>query len=179
MGACLAKPARSSQLRDALLRVVSPESEAVSALTSLHARTAAVPPAPVQVRGYILIAEDNAVNQRLAARLVERLGYRADLAHNGRDAVNAVSRFGYSAILMDCQMPEMDGFEATAEIRRREGPDRRTPIIAMTAHAMSGDREKCLNAGMDDYISKPIRPEELDKVLERWTLPRAAASSSN
>jgi two-component system sensor histidine kinase/response regulator len=179
VGACLAKPARSSQLRDALLRVVSPESEAVSALTSLHARTAAVPPAPVQVRGYILIAEDNAVNQRLAARLVERLGYRADLAHNGRDAVNAVSRFGYSAILMDCQMPEMDGFEATAEIRRREGPDRRTPIIAMTAHAMSGDREKCLNAGMDDYISKPIRPEELDKVLERWTLPRAAASSSN
>jgi CheY-like chemotaxis protein len=131
---------------------------------------------PAVTRGYILIAEDNSVNQRLAARLVERLGFQADVAHDGREALHAVSRFEYSAVLMDCQMPEMDGFEATAEIRRLETPNRRTPIIAMTAHAMSGDRERCLNAGMDDYISKPIRPQELAEILERWTAARGEAA---
>ncbi len=174
--ACLGKPTRSAQLRDALLAAAAPELETTNALINLHAHTSeeTASTEPPRCRGYILIAEDNVVNQRLAARLVERLGYRADVAHNGRDTVDAASRFGYSAILMDCQMPEMDGFEATAEIRRREGPEHRTPIIAMTAHAMPGDREKCLQAGMDDYISKPIRPQTLDRMLECWTASRVA-----
>jgi two-component system sensor histidine kinase/response regulator len=179
VAACVAKPVRPSRVRDALLAAMSPEPETAMSLVSLHARTGAdSAPAPVCERGCVLIAEDNVVNQRLAARLVERLGFRADVARNGREAVDALARFDYSAVLMDCQMPEMDGFEATAEIRRRQFPDRRTPIIAMTAHAMSGDRQRCLDAGMDDYIGKPIRPQELAQTLERWTSARASAAAA-
>ncbi|MDP3001228.1 MAG: response regulator [Bryobacterales bacterium] len=179
VAACVAKPVRPSRLRDALIEALSPEPETAMSLASLHARTgAASAPAPVPDRGCVLIAEDNAVNQRLAARLVERLGFRADVARNGREAVDALTRFDYSAVLMDCQMPEMDGFEATAEIRRRQLPDRRTPIIAVTAHAMPGDRQRCLDAGMDDYLSKPIRPQDLAQTLERWTSARASAASA-
>jgi len=179
VAACAAKPVRPSRLRDALIAAMSPEPETAMSLASLHARIgAASVPAPVCDRGCVLIAEDNAVNQRLAARLVERLGFRADVVRNGREAVDALARFDYSAVLMDCQMPEMDGFEATAEIRRRQLPERRTPIIAMTAHAMAGDRQRCLDAGMDDYIGKPIRPQELAQALERWTSARALAASA-
>ncbi|MCX6638689.1 MAG: response regulator [Acidobacteria bacterium] len=179
VAACVGKPVRPSRVRDALIAAMSPEPETASSLASLHARTGAdSAPAPVCDRGCVLIAEDNVVNQRLAAGLVERLGFRADVARNGREAVDALARFDYSAVLMDCQMPEMDGFEATAEIRRRELPDRRTPIIAMTAHAMAGDRQRCLDAGMDDYICKPIRPQELAQTLERWTSARASAVSA-
>jgi CheY-like chemotaxis protein len=174
---CIGKPVRPSQLKHALTLLLSSPAEFAASLASLRAGTGAVAPeAPPEARGYLLIAEDNLVNQRLAARLVERLGYHVDVAQNGREALRALARFHYSAVLMDCQMPEMDGFEATAEIRRREAPERRTPIIAMTAHAMSGDRERCLKAGMDDYLSKPIRPQELAQKLEHWTAPRAAAS---
>ena len=179
VAACVGKPVRSSRVRDALIAAMSPEPETASSLTSLHARTGAnSAPAPVCDRGCVLIAEDNVVNQRLAAGLVERLGFRADVARNGREAVDALARFDYSAVLMDCQMPEMDGFEAAAEIRRRELPDRRTPIIAMTAHAMAGDRQRCLDAGMDDYIGKPIRPQDLAQTLDRWTSARASAVSA-
>jgi CheY-like chemotaxis protein len=120
----------------------------------------------------VLVAEDNPVNQRVAARMLERLGLTADVAKDGQAAILSLSRQSYALILMDCQMPELDGFEATARIRASESPDHRTPIIAMTASAMRGDRERCLAAGMDDYISKPIRIEELRTVLERW-LPLA------
>jgi len=115
----------------------------------------------------ILVVEDNPINQQVASGWLQRLGCRADVAANGFEALEALYRIAYSAVLMDCQMPEMDGFQATAEIRRREGSGRHTPIIAMTANAMQGDRERCLAAGMDDYIAKPVRIEDLESVLRR------------
>jgi len=116
----------------------------------------------------VLVAEDNPINQLLAVRMLEKLGYNADVAGDGREALAALEQTTYAAVLMDCQMPELDGYDATREIRRRErDSDRHVPIIAMTAHSMPGDREKCLAAGMDDYISKPIRASALRETLER------------
>jgi CheY-like chemotaxis protein len=110
----------------------------------------------------ILLAEDNAVNQKLAVRILEKHGHRVTVAANGREALEALVRDQFDAILMDVQMPEMNGLEAAAAIRRNErGTGRHIPIVAMTAHAMKGDREQCLQSGMDDYLSKPIRPQEL------------------
>ncbi len=117
----------------------------------------------------VLVVEDNRVNQKVALRILEWLGYRAEVAATGVEAVESVSRMPYAAVLMDVQMPEMDGYEATKEIRKREGPqNRHTPIIAMTADAMQGDREESLEAGMDDYVSKPVKPKELGAVLQQW-----------
>jgi two-component system sensor histidine kinase/response regulator len=116
----------------------------------------------------VLVAEDNAVNQKVAVRMLEKLGLRTDLASNGREAVELREMLPYDLILMDCQMPEMDGYEAAREIRRREGGHRQTAIVAMTAEAMMGARERCIEAGMDDYIAKPVRFADMVKALQKW-----------
>jgi PAS domain S-box-containing protein len=122
---------------------------------------------PVPVR--VLVAEDNVMNQGVSRRMLERLDCRVDVAANGEEALEMLSRFPYDLVFMDCLMPGMDGFEATREIRRLEGGRRRIPIIAVTALAMKGDRERCLAAGMDDYVGKPVKLEHLQAALERWT----------
>jgi CheY-like chemotaxis protein len=129
-----------------------------------------VPPVPKKVK--LLLAEDNLVNQKVALRQLEKLGYQADVVFNGIEAIEAVQRIPYEVILMDCQMPEMDGFEATAGIRDLEKNQKtclgsRVYIIAMTANAMQGDKELCFKAGMDDYVSKPVHTNDLQQALNR------------
>ncbi len=122
----------------------------------------------------ILVVEDDIMNQKVAAMLLERAGFRCDVAADGLEALEALSRIPYDLVFMDCQMPQMDGYEATQKIREREGEARHTTIIAMTAHAMKGDRERCLGAGMDDYVSKPVSEATLYKMLEKWLVSATA-----
>ena len=168
----LTRPVRSSHLHDCLVSLLDRTSEHVPPPLSPQDGTAVV-----QARPRVLVAEDNAVNQRVAVRMLEKLGYRADVVANGVEAIEALRRISYGAVLMDCQMPEMDGYEATAVIRAREGDGRHTPIIAMTAAALQGDHQRCLDAGMDDYLSKPVRPEELAATLRRWIAGSDVGSS--
>jgi CheY-like chemotaxis protein len=125
---------------------------------------AAAPPAGVRV----LVAEDNEVNRLVIETMLSKRGLAVDLAGDGAEALAKLAHGDYAAVFMDCQMPNVDGYEATGRIRAQEWAGARLPVIAMTAHAMTGDRERCLAAGMDDYMSKPLRPEALDEVLERW-----------
>ena len=171
VAAYLTKPVRQSQLFNCLANVVNQPvgTESVQSpistpdLVTRHT----LDEKETMSNKLILLAEDNIVNQRVAVRQLLKLGYRADAVADGREALEALDRIPYDLVLMDCQMPELDGYEATAEIRRREGTSRHTPIVAMTANALQGDREKCIAAGMDDYISKPVKPEELREVLRR------------
>jgi CheY-like chemotaxis protein len=126
----------------------------------------------------VLIVEDNRVNRMIVVRRLETSGYAVDVAVNGLEALDALAKAGYDLVLMDCLMPEMDGYTATEEIRRREGASKHTTIIAMTANALEGDRDRCLAAGMDDYISKPIDFDELRATLERWSVTGPAAGAS-
>jgi signal transduction histidine kinase/CheY-like chemotaxis protein len=171
IAACLTKPVRQSELYDCLADVLSGRER-------LAAAPAAGAPSRAARRGRVLVAEDNAVNREVAVNLLQEIGFDSEVVGNGREAVAAAARGGFDAILMDCQMPEMDGYAATAEIRKSEGGGRRTPIIAMTAHALAGDRERCIAAGMDDYVSKPIPVDGLETVLLRWIRPPEAASPS-
>jgi PAS domain S-box-containing protein len=163
--AYLHKPIKPSQLFDALVSVLAEQ--------PVHVREREAAPsqlAPDMARRHplrILLAEDNVVNQKVALRLLGQMGYRADVAGNGLEAIDAIERQTYDVVLMDVQMPELDGFEASREINRRWPGERRPRIVAMTANAMQGDRELCVAAGMDDYVAKPIRVEELVSALER------------
>ena len=161
----LVKPVRPSQLFDVLQSLMASRPGHTKRRIN---REGTGPPAARHRWARILVAEDNAANLKVAVRMVERLGYRADVAGNGSEALHALDLVPYDAVLMDCQMPEMDGYEATREIRKAEQNGRHVPIIAMTASAMAGDRERCLAAGMDDYISKPVKLHIVAAVLERW-----------
>ncbi len=122
-----------------------------------------------QTRVKVLVVEDNIVNQKVAVRLLEKCHCRVDIAADGQEAVDAIARIAYDCVLMDCLMADMDGFAATAIIRQRElATGQHVPIIAMTANAMQGDRERCLEAGMDDYLSKPVKVEALRDILNKW-----------
>ena len=162
--AYLAKPLRQSQLFDTLVSLLTRE-----VVSKTKAPTTAKPQMdPDMAKRHplrILLAEDNVVNQKLALRQLQQLGYRADLASNGVEAIESVERQTYDVVLMDVQMPEMDGLEASRRITGKLPPGRRPRIVAMTANAMQGDREMCLAAGMDDYIAKPIRVDQLVEAL--------------
>jgi len=165
--AALSKPIHQSQLFDTLVGLLA-RSDTRAKPGEMVTQAAPRFDAGMAVRHplRILLAEDNAVNQKLALRLLDQMGYRADVASNGIEAVESVGRQPYDVILMDVQMPEMDGLEATRRICAQWKATQRPRIIAMTANAMQGDREQCLEAGMDDYLTKPIRVERLVEALE-------------
>jgi len=190
----LTKPAGQSQLYDCIATVMAGE-PAPSTKASDHGAPDAAAQHPAERRlvtrhslreakaqsqQRILVADDNETNQMVAVQLLRRLGYHAEVAANGAEAFEAFRTMPFDLILMDCQMPQMDGYEATRAIREAErSTDRHIPIIAATANAMRGDREKCLAAGMDDYLAKPVKLEELKTTIERWIAPRPAASAGS
>ena len=167
VSAYLLKPIRQSELREAIAKVLGArEQEGMIPLVTRYSLGDARDRSEML---RILVAEDNLVNQRLVVRLLEKRGHRVVVAINGKEALAALEKETFDIVLMDVQMPEMDGFEATAAIRKKEKSNRQHQIIvAFTAHAMKGDHEKCLAGGMDGYLSKPIRPQELDEVLARY-----------
>ena len=188
--AVVSKPVRPSQLLDCLSRLMvsfaqrpagsviitqklALNSEAVK--KAVHPQAAPPPPRPApstitpsEGQPRLLVVDDNPINLEVASLMLNQLGYRVDMATNGQLAIEALEKASFDAVLMDLQMPICDGYQATAEIRRREGTERHTPVIAMTAHAMPSDRKRAIDAGMDDYVSKPIDPDLLTKVVHKW-----------
>jgi CheY-like chemotaxis protein/HPt (histidine-containing phosphotransfer) domain-containing protein len=163
----LTKPLRQTQLHECLALVMGREAPAAGSRGIITRHTIAE---STRRSERILMVEDNVTNQKVAMAMLQKLGWRADVAENGLEAVRALRNIPYDLVLMDCQMPEMDGFTATRLIRAQSSGVRnpRVPVVAMTANAMQGDRERCLAAGMDDYIAKPIQAEELAKKIEHW-----------
>ncbi len=177
VAAYLMKPIRQSELREAIARVLGarePEGP-IPLITRFSLGDAREPMSSLLV----LLAEDNAVNQRLTTRLLEKRGHRVVVAANGREALEALEREEFDLVLMDVQMPEMDGLETTAAIRTKErGSGLHLPVIALTAHAMKGDAERFLAAGMNGYLAKPLRPEELDDILAKYMALRKEAAKA-
>jgi two-component system sensor histidine kinase/response regulator len=172
--AYLTKPVKRSQICECLVTITGKKIEETVKPVPPAAKGTIADAKKRSVR--ILLAEDNRINQLFALKILNELGYNADAVKNGQEAVKALEMKHYDLVLMDIQMPEMDGLEATAEIRRRrsEVTDSDIPIIAVTAHAMKGDKEQCLEAGMDDYLTKPIDPESLAEKLEHWIFHKPA-----
>ncbi len=167
--ATLSKPVKLASLRRCIADVMGAE-------PALPTPTLNVPltiDVPLEERPLVLVVDDSPVNQRVSVAMLGKLGYRVELASNGHEAVSATSGHDFAAILMDCNLPLMNGYEATAAIRLREGSKRHTPIIAMTASAMKGDLEKCIAAGMDDYASKPVKMAQLGAIIAKWIVPVA------
>jgi CheY-like chemotaxis protein len=186
--AYLTKPVRHDQLSNCLRTVlglpglVNERNSAAMPLITRHTLS------EIESAPRILVAEDNLINQKLTVRMLEKLGYQSDVVENGQEVLSALAQGSYALVLMDCQMPLMDGLEATKLIRQREtraqeaavGDSPEThhiTIVALTANAMSGDRERCLAAGMDDYLTKPVRKEDLRRVLDRWAPGRTCRRS--
>jgi two-component system sensor histidine kinase/response regulator len=162
--ATVCKPVKPRELFECLRGLAAPTSSSPRATSR-----PLLADKPSSVRGRILIAEDNPVNQRVASLQVKNLGFETDVVNNGEEALAALERLSYSLVLMDCQMPRMDGLEATRRLRRREAGIAHTPVIAMTANAFASDREACLAAGMDDFLPKPVNLKELGAVLDKWS----------
>jgi signal transduction histidine kinase/CheY-like chemotaxis protein len=178
VAAYLLKPIRQSELREAICRVLGAKAEdgAIPLITRFTLQDKREPSTLLRV----LLVEDNAVNQRLAARLLEKRGHRVVVTGNGREALAALQKDDYDLVFMDVQMPEMDGLEATAAIRKMEkGSGKHQNVIALTAHAMKGDEERCLAAGMDGYLSKPIRPQELEAILDGYVARRSEVTNTD
>ncbi|MFE9439191.1 response regulator [Streptomyces sp. NPDC006602] len=164
----LPKPVHQSQLLDALVELATRTPPVATAAPAVQVPTT---PQPAQ-RGRLLLVEDNEINQMVAQRMLTRLGYSTDTAADGVQALRMAEEHSYQAVLMDCEMPRMDGYSATRELRRREWDDgRHLPVIAMTAGVLAEDRERCLAAGMDDYVPKPVTADELEQALTRWVHP--------
>jgi two-component system sensor histidine kinase/response regulator len=171
-----AKPVRASVLYDQLLRLMAVDRQFEPRPSPVADAASIVPPR----RGRILVAEDNAINQLVAEQVLAKLGYSVDIVGNGAEALAAIKSGLYSAVLMDCHMPVMDGFEAARQIRITEaGAERRLPIIAMTAGVMEEDRERCTAAGMDGYIAKPISIKAIDEALAHWTSRSATGAEAH
>ncbi len=162
----LTKPVRQSHLYGCLTTVMGiQDSGEERRIVTRHGLAERTTP-----RGRVLVAEDNAVNRKVAIGMLERLGYQVDVVGDGAEAVHATAATSYAAVLMDCQMPQLDGYEATMRIRQREGGQKHTPIIALTASAMKADQQRCVEAGMDDHLTKPVRYEDLAASLGRWAV---------
>ncbi len=184
----LKKPVRASSLLDAVTKLVADRDSQPEPMVIVEERGASDEPivdTPSEVRSAsprhvsrILVAEDNAVNQRVALKMLEKLGYQADVVGDGEQTLHALAQRRYDLVLMDCQMPILDGYEATRRIRDEGSAvlDHSVPVVAMTANALKGDRERCLAAGMDDHIAKPVRKQTLAAVLERWLSPSTSVS---
>jgi CheY-like chemotaxis protein len=167
--ACLVKPVRHAKLVNTFLSLRADKSSESSQLESLGRSLSALPQPELAAHGpRILVVEDNATNRKVALMQLAQLGLQADVAADGREGVEMLRTLPYDLVFMDCQMPEMNGYDATSHIRRLDGPNRHVPIIAMTAEALDGSRDRCLRAGMDDYITKPVSMGDLRRLLKTW-----------
>jgi CheY-like chemotaxis protein len=175
----LTKPVRQSELLNTIAELLGVRVRRTASIPATVAPRNSATDGSGTLKGpRVLLAEDTVMNQLVARRMLERLGCRVDVANNGREAIRALKRIRYALVLMDVRMPEMNGFDATDEIRRYEArTGRHTPIIAMTAGAMESDREHCIAAGMDDYLSKPIRLNDFEGVLRRWVYAQAVVGT--